>query len=235
MGGVGKTRLAEQVAAELLPSFPDGVWFVDLASLRDADLTLPAIASVLSIQPQPKTPFQQQIIDFLKTKRLLLVLDNFEQLSHKAGILIEELIQNTQFFGCLVTSRDVSTCPYGKQFLVKPLETPPPGRIVSVDSVKLFLVRAEIGDKSGIAVSLGQLGKLAETEGDSVQAVLFLVVAARLYEEMEATDSTEMVEVQEVLKGIQEKISTEEFERIKQQAETMSDDEVVELGLSWGE
>jgi predicted ATPase/Tfp pilus assembly protein PilF len=143
MGGVGKTRLAEKVASELLPSFPDGVWFVDLASLRDADLVLPAIASVLSIQPQPGTPLQQQITNFLKTKRLLLVLDNFEQLPHKAGILIEELIQNTQFFRCLVTSRDVSTCPYGEQFWVKPLETPPPGVIVSVDSVKLFLVRAE--------------------------------------------------------------------------------------------
>jgi predicted ATPase/Tfp pilus assembly protein PilF len=143
MGGVGKTRLAEKVASELLPSFPDGVWFVDLSSLRDADLVLPTVASALSIQPQPRAPLQQQITDFLKTKRLLLVLDNFEQLPHKAGILIEELIQNTQFFRCLVTSRDVSTCPYGKQFLVKPLETPPPGVIVSVDSVKLFLVRAE--------------------------------------------------------------------------------------------
>jgi len=142
-GGVGKTRLAEKVASELLPSFPDGVWFVDLSSLRDADLVLPTIASVLSIQPQPRTPLQQQITDFLKTKRLLLVLDNFEQLPHRAGILIEELIQNTQFFGCIVTSRDISTCPYGEQFWVKPLETPPPGVIVSVDSVKLFLARAE--------------------------------------------------------------------------------------------
>ncbi|MBC8231999.1 AAA family ATPase, partial [bacterium] len=145
-GGVGKTRLAEQVAAELLPSFPDGVWFVDLASLRDANLVLPTISSVLSIQPQPRTPLQQQITDFLKTKRLLLVLDNFEQLPHKASTLIEELIQNTEFVRCLVTSRDVSTCPDGNQFLVAPLDIPQPEArllIDSVDSVKLFLSHAE--------------------------------------------------------------------------------------------
>ncbi|MBC8229179.1 tetratricopeptide repeat protein [bacterium] len=142
-GGVGKTRLAEEVAFELLPSFPDGVWFVDFSSLRDANLVLPTIASALSIQPQPSTPLEGQMIDFLRTKRLLLVLDNFEQLPHKAGELIEELVQNTEFFRCLVTSRDVSTCPDGKKFLVAPLETPPPEITLTVDSVKLFLARAE--------------------------------------------------------------------------------------------
>jgi len=156
-GGVGKTRLAEQVALEFLPGFPDGVWFVDLPSIRDADLVLPTIASALSIQPQLKIPLKQQMIDLLKTKRLLFVLDNFEQLPHKAGELIEELIQNTDFVRCLVTSRDVSTCPYGKEFWVAPLDTPKSEAklfasltnakglwlIDSVDSVKLFLCRAE--------------------------------------------------------------------------------------------
>jgi len=142
-GGVGKTRLAEKVASDVLTSFPDGVWFVALSSLRDANLVLPTIASVLSIQPQPNTPLEVQLIDFLQTKRLLLLLDNFEQLQHKVVQLIEELIQNTKFIKCLVTSRDVSTCPDGKNFLVVPLDTPPPEISLSVASVKLFLARAE--------------------------------------------------------------------------------------------
>jgi len=142
-GGVGKTRLAEKVASEVLTSFPDGVWFVSLSSLRDANLVLPTIASALSIQPQPNIQLQGQLIDFLQTKRLLLLLDNFEQLQHKVVQLIEELIQNTKFIKCLVTSRDVSTCPDGKNFLVVPLETPPPEIPLSVASVKLFLARTE--------------------------------------------------------------------------------------------
>ncbi len=145
-GGVGKTRLAETIAFDLLPSYPDGAWFVDLSSLRDADLVLPSIAAALSIQPQPRIPLQQQMIDFLKTRRTLLVLDNFEQLPHRAGELIEELIQNTAHLRCLITSRDASICPQGRVFLVSPLETPPPEAglfIDSVDSVKLFLCRAE--------------------------------------------------------------------------------------------
>ena len=160
--GVGKTRLAEVVALELLPSFPDGVWFVDLSSLRDANLVLPTIASVLSIQLQPRLPLQQQMIDFLKTKRLLLVLDNFEQLPSKAGTLIEELIQNTELVQYLVTSRDASACPQGKEFRIEPLDTPQTEAIrliSSVDSVKLFLCRAE---ESGQLLSEEELTTVAE-------------------------------------------------------------------------
>jgi len=145
-GGVGKTRLAEKVAFEVWPSFPDGVWFVDLSSLRDANLVLPTIASALSIQPQPRIPLEQQMVDFLKAKRLFLVLDNFEQLPPKAGQLVEELIQNTRFIRCLVTSRDASTCPQGKEFWVLPLDTPLPEErplIDRADSLKLFRARAE--------------------------------------------------------------------------------------------
>ncbi|MBC8229215.1 tetratricopeptide repeat protein, partial [bacterium] len=96
-------------------------------------------------------------------------------------------------------------------------------------------IQRELGDKHGITISIHQFGKLVEAEGDSAQAVLFLLVAARFYEEMKVANSKEAVEVQETLTEIQEKISVEQFDRIKRQAEAMSDDEVVELALSWGE
>jgi tetratricopeptide (TPR) repeat protein len=92
-------------------------------------------------------------------------------------------------------------------------------------------IRRELGNKQGIAESLHQFGKLAEAEGNSAQGVLFLLHAARLYDEMEAANSKDAVEVQEALAGIQKEIGAEQFETMKQQAETMSVEQVIELAL----
>jgi len=96
-------------------------------------------------------------------------------------------------------------------------------------------IQRELGEKPGIAESLHKFGKLAKAEEDSAQAVLFLLVAARLYDEMKAANSKDAMEVQEALAEIQEEIRTEQFERLRQQADAMSDDEAVELALSWSE
>jgi len=100
---------------------------------------------------------------------------------------------------------------------------------------KSLKILRELGDKHSIAESLHQFGKLAEAKGNTEQGVLFLIAAARLYDEMKAANSKDAVEVQEALAGIQKELSTEQFERIKQQADAMSDDEVIELALSWRE
>ena len=88
-GGIGKTRLSIQVAAEQLDHFPDGVWFVPLASLTDPEYVITEIASVLSIQLQPTGDPKQQVIDYLAQKRLLLVLDNFEHLPEAVSLVNE--------------------------------------------------------------------------------------------------------------------------------------------------
>jgi len=108
------------------------------------------------------------------------------------------------------------------------------------DEARQFLtenlqILRELKDKWCIANSLYQFGKLAEAEGNAAQAVLFLLHATRLHEEMKSANSTDAVEVQEALAEIQKEISTEQFERIKQQADAMSVDEVIELALSWGD
>src|SRR5262245_10522896 len=77
-GGVGKTRLALQTAADLLDTFPDGVWFVDLSTLGDATLVLPTIAHVLGIGDEERG-LTDRLARTLADKRLLLVLDNFER------------------------------------------------------------------------------------------------------------------------------------------------------------
>jgi len=71
-GGIGKTRLALQVATELVGSYPDGVWLVELAPLADAALVPQALTTALGVRDQPGRPLQQTLVDALHPRRLLL-------------------------------------------------------------------------------------------------------------------------------------------------------------------
>ena len=82
-GGTGKTRLSLQVAAELTGRFADGVWFVPLAAIREPDLITSAVATTLGLQPSAEDP-DGRLAEYLRTKQLLLVLDNFEQVIEAA-------------------------------------------------------------------------------------------------------------------------------------------------------
>ncbi|HLZ69855.1 MAG TPA: tetratricopeptide repeat protein [Dehalococcoidia bacterium] len=103
-GGTGKTRLALQVAAELLDAFPDGVFFVDLAPLHEPTLVPPAVAQVLGVQSLPEVPARESVVRFLRDKRLLLVLDNYEHLL-PAAEFVGALLQAIPTVSVLVTSR----------------------------------------------------------------------------------------------------------------------------------
>ncbi len=83
-GGVGKTRLGLEVAAELLDDYPDGVCFVPLASISDPDLVVPTIAQALGIKEAGEQPVASLLQAYLQDKRLLLLLDNFEQVTAAA-------------------------------------------------------------------------------------------------------------------------------------------------------
>ncbi len=80
VGGVGKTRMALEVGAELAGEFPDGVWVVELAAIGDPDAVPAAVATVLGITPQGDTPLITTIAGTLAGKRLLLIVDNCEHL-----------------------------------------------------------------------------------------------------------------------------------------------------------
>jgi hypothetical protein len=122
-GGTGKTRLALAVAAEALDAFPDGVWFVDLAPLTNPALVLPGIASVLGVRETGE--LLRAIEAFLASKRLLLVLDNFEQVLDAAPQLAELLMSCPQL-AMLVTSREPLQVRAEQQVPVAPLTVPPP-------------------------------------------------------------------------------------------------------------
>ena len=145
-GGIGKTRLSIQVAAEQLEHFPDGVWFISLASLTDPTYVIMEIASTLSIQLQPKGDPQKQVIDYLAQKRLLLVLDNFEHLPEAAS-LVNDLLRGASSLRCIVTSRELLQVSGEQTFSVPPLSIPKEDADIETlsqyESVRLFLERAQ--------------------------------------------------------------------------------------------
>src|SRR5262249_8655469 len=89
--GIGKKRLCIQIAADILDDFPDGVWFVRLSRLTDASLVVPTIAQTLSLQEMGNQPIGEMLREHVHAKRLLLVLDNFEQVVGAAGEVAELL------------------------------------------------------------------------------------------------------------------------------------------------
>jgi hypothetical protein len=126
-GGIGKTRLAVQVAAELSGYFADGVWFVRLSRLVDPTLVVPTIAQTLGLKETGSQPIAETLRTHLVDKHLLLVLDNFEQVVGAAGS-VGDLLAATLRFKVLVTSRIGVHLRGEKLYLVPPLPLPEPGR-----------------------------------------------------------------------------------------------------------
>ena len=145
--GIGKTRLALQVATDLLEDFADGVAFVSLAPIRDPTLVLATIAHTLGLHAPGNEP-GDPLRAFLWNKRLLLVLDNFEHVMAAASHLVD-LLAASPHLKLLVTSREVLHLRVEQQFAVPPLALPDLTHLPDSDSiaqypaVKLFLQRAQ--------------------------------------------------------------------------------------------
>jgi predicted ATPase/transcriptional regulator with XRE-family HTH domain len=147
-GGTGKTRLALQVATTLLDDFADGVWFMDLAPIRDSALVVSIIASAFQLLDSGGAMLADRLLAYLSDKQLLLLLDNFEQVVEAAPLLAELLAAAPQL-RLLVTSR-VVVGVYGEYHVpVPPLNVPGPqplpplDHLVKNEAVQLFLVRAQ--------------------------------------------------------------------------------------------
>jgi predicted ATPase/class 3 adenylate cyclase len=123
-GGTGKTRLGQQVAAELAEAFPDGIWVVRFARLVDPALVLPTIAQTLGLQDLGSRPLEETLRTYLREKHLLLLLDNFEQLT-PAVPQIATLLEESPRLKVLVTSRVPLHLRGEKEYPVAPLALPP--------------------------------------------------------------------------------------------------------------
>ena len=140
-GGVGKTRLAVEYGWSQLSRFDDGVWLVELARLDGGSVVNPTIASTLSIRPQPDVDVIESIVDWLRGRHLLMILDNCEHLIESVRQLVGVLVARCPTLKLLVTSRE----PLGLHY-----ETVHPVRVMDADreGVRLFVERASAADTS---------------------------------------------------------------------------------------
>ena len=125
-GGTGKTRLSLRVAEELRPEFPGGAFFVDLSPISDPGLIPTTIAQAIGLREDPKQPVAELLEAHLRDLRLLLVLDNFEQLVGGAP-LVGRLLAAAPHLTVLATSREVLHLRGEQEYPVPPLGVPDPG------------------------------------------------------------------------------------------------------------
>ncbi len=105
-GGIGKTRLALQIAAESVQDFADGVFFVALAPVTDGNLVTHAVASALEITESPNEALDATVIRYIGSKQMLLVFDNSEHVLTGSATLVKEIVSECSNVRCLITSRE---------------------------------------------------------------------------------------------------------------------------------
>jgi predicted ATPase/class 3 adenylate cyclase len=119
VGGVGKTRLGVQVAAEVMPDFPDGAWLCELAPVSDPGAVWQTLASSLGVLPSTGRPLQEVVLEYLGSKRLLIVLDNCEHLLNSVGVVVETIGRRCRQVVVLATSRE-GLAVAGEQIIAVP-------------------------------------------------------------------------------------------------------------------
>jgi predicted ATPase/class 3 adenylate cyclase len=166
VGGVGKTRLALQAAAEAAPSFSDGAWLCELAPVVDPAAVWETIAASLGVRPSPGLALSDVVLEFLGSKRLLIVLDNCEHLLSGVAIVVGAIAQRCPRTAVLATSRE-GLAVTGEQMVAVPSLPVPaidadPHAFAEVAAVRLFCDRARDANPNfklddGNAAAVGQL------------------------------------------------------------------------------
>jgi predicted ATPase/class 3 adenylate cyclase len=165
-GGTGKTRLALQVAADRLEEFPNGVFFVSLASITDPDLVVSTIAHTLGLRERPGQTIEESLIEYLRDKLMLLLLDNFEQII-AAAPAVADVLAAVPALRLLVTSREPLRVTAEQVYGVPPLPLPNPAEVLDVatlsqyDAAALFVERAKAA-KPGFEVTNANAPAIAE-------------------------------------------------------------------------
>jgi predicted ATPase len=148
VGGCGKTRLALEVAHAVVDSYPDGVWLAELAALRDASLVPQTVAAVFNVHEMTAEPIVTTLAATLRTRRLLLVVDNCEHLLDACAQLINALLCACPNVQVLATSREALAITGEIAWRVPSLDVldaqrlPPLGELQQSPAVRLFVTRA---------------------------------------------------------------------------------------------
>ncbi|MFZ4662392.1 MAG: ATP-binding protein [Caldilineaceae bacterium] len=148
--GGGKTRLAREVATALLPTFADGVWLIELAALTDPTLLPTTIVTALGLHPQPGRPLLTLLLDWLRNKQLVLILDNCEHLLAACAAFADAVLRSCPQVRLLATSREALGMAGEQIYPVVPLSVPPPeadtvpADLLAYEAVRLFVTRATL-------------------------------------------------------------------------------------------
>src|SRR6516165_3378866 len=145
-GGAGKTRLGLQVAAGLLDGTGDGVWFADLAPLRDPDMVAVTVADVLGLRPEPGRPVTDTVVEAVGGRSLLVLLDNCEHVIDACAKLADALLRGCPNLALLATSREPlgidGEYVYRVPSLGVPAEGDDAGAVRASEAVRLLADRA---------------------------------------------------------------------------------------------
>ncbi len=147
-GGSGKTRLAVQIGTELLETYKDGVWWVDLASLLDKTLVNHAIAKSLGVPEVANEPLNETLYRYLKSKQLLLILDNCEHLIDSCAHIVNFLVERCDHLTILATSRESLNLTGESIYYVPTMSLPEPQQpstmdiLIGFEGIRLFVERA---------------------------------------------------------------------------------------------
>lgn len=147
-GGVGKTRLARRLAAGLHPSYPDGIWLVDVAPLTEGSIVAQAVADVLGVGEEPGQSYLRTLEYRLRSNQLLLILDNCGHLVASCAELAEALLRACPDVHILATSRQPLAAACEHVWRVQPLSLPAahatqPAEVLASEAVTLFVARAK--------------------------------------------------------------------------------------------
>ena len=166
-GGCGKTRLALEVAGDLVGAYPEGAWLVDLAPLSEAELVPQAVAHAVGVREQPGSSLVETLEDALRSRKVLLVVDNCEHLVEAVVGPVDALLASCPGLRVLATSR-IPLGVYGEhEYTVPPLCVPDPKRLPGLqtlshyEAVRLFIDRASAA-KAEFALTNENASAIAE-------------------------------------------------------------------------
>jgi len=165
VGGVGKTRLALQVAAQVLPQYPEGAWFCELAAASDPESLVEIVAATFGVPLRTGMDLAQSVVEYLRSKRLLLVLDNCEHLLDAAGDLAEAIVESCPLVRVLATSREGLAVDGEQVIPLRSLGLPGAAGdsvgVESSDAARLFLDRAQ-SSQADFSLTAGDAAAVAE-------------------------------------------------------------------------
>jgi predicted ATPase/class 3 adenylate cyclase len=165
VGGVGKTRLALQVAAQVFPSYPDGAWFCELAAANDGVALVEVVAAALGVSSRAGVSLAGRVREFLRAKQVLVVLDNCEHLLGAAAEFADALLRECAGVRILATSREGLGIAGERVWPLRSLPVPRASAgleaIVASDAVRLFAERAQSA-RSGFVIDATNAGTVAE-------------------------------------------------------------------------